>query len=146
MREREPLMAELKLESLQDELEVDMQIDTLKLQYESSQIPVIWAKWLRYHSNAKKKLVTLQARKDTQFKERLLYYTGRGDEICEVVYSGSTEVKIAIQGDPIIIETNKLIQYFEAIAEFTGKALDIVKNKGYSIKNMLEIRKLESGA
>jgi len=139
-------MAELTLESLQEELERDMVIDTLQLQYEASQIPVIWAKWLRYHSNAKKKLVALQARKDVEFKERLLFYSGRGDEMCEVVYTGSTETKIAIQGDPIIVKTNKLIAYFEAMAEFTGKALDIVKNKGYSIKNMLEIRKLESGA
>lgn len=139
-------MADLKLEDLQAELEEDMKIDTLKLQYESSQIPVTWSKWLRYNSNAKKKLIQLQARKETAVKEKMLFYTGRGDQVCETVYSGSGEIKIAISGDPSIVEVNKLIQYFELIAEFTGKALDIVKNKGYSIKNMIEIRKLENGA
>lgn len=139
-------MADLKLEELQSELEEDMKIDTTKLQYESSQIPVVWSKWLRYNSNAKKKLIQLQARKETAVKDRMLFYTGRGDQVCETVYSGSGEIKIAISGDPAIVEVNKLIQYFELVAEFTGKALDIVKNKGYSIKNMIEIRKLESGA
>lgn len=135
-----------KLEELQDELDEDMKIDPLRLQSEAADIPKIWSKWLRYHSNAKKQLIQLQARKETQYKERMLFYTGRSDQICEVVFDGVSEVKMAINGDPIIVETVKLIQYFEVVAEFTGKALDIVKNKGYSIKNMLEIRKLESGA
>lgn len=139
-------MSELKLELLQNELEEDMKIDPLKLQYESSQIPVVWSKWLRYHSNAKKKLIQLQAKKESVIKDRLLYYTGRGDEMTDIVFSGSGEIKIAIAGDPQVIEVNKLIQYFEMITEFTTKALDIVKNKGYSLKNMIEIRKLESGA
>lgn len=140
-------MAELKLEDLQAELEKDMLIDPLKLQSESADIPKIWSKWLRYHSNAKKKLIQLQAKKEAEVKERLLYYTGRHEtEMTDVIYTGSGEIKIAINGDPKIVEVNKLIQYFELIAEFTSKALDIVKNKGYSIKNMLEIRKLESGA
>ncbi|WP_426770815.1 recombination mediator protein UvsY [Enterobacter cloacae complex sp. 363J6] len=140
-------MAELKLEDLQTELEEDMHIDPLKLQSESADIPKIWSKWLRYHSNAKKKLIQLQAKKEAIVKDRLLYYTGRHEtEMTDVIYTGSGEIKIAISGDPKIVEVNKLIQYFELIAEFTGKALDIIKNKGYSIKNMLEIRKLESGA
>lgn len=139
-------MADLKLEELQAELEEDMKIDAMKLQYESAQIPVIWSKWLRYHSNAKKKLIQLQARKDSSFKDRMMFYTGRSDdEMCPIVFSSSTEVKIAIQGDPMIVDVNKLIQYYELISEFTSKSLDIIKNKGYSIKNMLEIRKLESG-
>ncbi len=139
-------MTELKLELLQNELEEDMKIDPLKLQYESSQIPVIWSKWLRHHSNAKKKLINLQARKEQTIKERMLFYTGRGDEMTDIVFTGSGEIKIAIAGDPAVLEVNKLIQYFDMIIEFTSKALDIVKNKGYSLKNMIEIRKLESGA
>lgn len=137
----------LKLEDLQNELEKDMLIDPLKLQSESADIPKIWAKWLRYHSNAKKKLIQLHAKKEADVKDRMLYYTGRHDkEMCEVVYTGTTEIKIAIAGDPKIVEINKLIQYYDMVVDFTSKALDIVKNKGYSIKNMLEIRKLESGA
>lgn len=56
-------MAELKLEDLQAELEEDMRIDPLKLQSESADIPKIWSKWLRYHSNAKKNLFNSRRRK-----------------------------------------------------------------------------------
>lgn len=139
-------MADLKLEELQSELEKDMKIDPMKLQSESAEIPVIWSKWLRYHSNAKKKLIQLQAKRDGIVKDRMLFYTGRGDQMCDTVYTGVGEIKIAINGDPKTVEINQLIQYFELISEFTAKALDIVKNKGYSLKNMIEIRKLESGA
>ncbi|QPI17846.1 recombination, repair and ssDNA binding protein [Pectobacterium phage POP12] len=134
----------MKLEELQVELENDMIIDGTKLQYEASQIPVIWSKWLRHHSNVKKKLIQLEAKRKQTIRERMEYYTGRGDQICETVYERS-ELKIVISGDNSVVEIDKLIQYFEMLAEFTGKSLDIIKTKGFSIKNMIEIRNLESG-
>lgn len=139
-------MATLKLEELQQELEEDCKITTTNLQSEASRIPVIWSKWLRYHSDGKKKLIQLQAEKEATIKDRMLFYTGRHDSaMSDVVYTGASEIKIAISGDPAVLKVNKLIQYYEMIGDFTGKALDIIKNKSYAIKNMVEIRKLESG-
>ncbi|QDH49202.1 ssDNA binding protein [Pantoea phage Phynn] len=135
-----------KLEELQDELDADTVINPLSLQSEAADIPKLWSKWLRYHTNAKKQIATLQSRKEITYKELMLLYTGRSDQMCDIIFDGATEVKIAINGDTKMVDIVKLIQYFEVITEFTGKALDIIKNKGYAIKNMLEIRKLESGA
>lgn len=135
----------MKLEDLQNELEQDMQINPLSLQSEAAQIPVLWSKWLRYNSTAKKKLIQLDAKKKALVKDRFLYYTGRSDDqICPIVFEKS-EVKTVLNGDALIIECDRLIEYFTIIADFTSKSLDICKNKGYSIKNMIEIRSLESG-
>lgn len=135
----------MKLDDLQNELDEDMKINPLSLQSEAANIPVLWSKWLRYNSTAKRKLIQLDAKKKALVKERFLYYTGRSDDqICPIVFERS-EVKTVLNGDPAIVECDRVIEYFSLISDFTSKALDICKNKGYSIKNMIEIRSLESG-
>ena len=135
----------MKLEDYQTELDADMQINPLQLQSEAAAIPILWSKWLRYNTTAKKRLIALDAKRKELVKERMLFYSGRGDDaICPIVYERS-EMKVAISGDPALIKAEQLIDYVNLIIDFTGKALDICKNKGYSIKNMIEIRSLESG-
>ncbi|WWQ13052.1 UvsY-like recombination mediator [Morganella phage vB_Mm5] len=147
--ENEDLMTEpvkkTKLVQLQEELDEDMKIDATKLQYESSRIPVIWSKWLRYYSTMKRDLLVHVNERDRLMKEKLDYYTGRSDTISNVLYERS-EMKMVLAGDPAIINKNSAIEYISILIEFCSKALDIIKNKGYSIKNMIEIRQMESGS
>ena len=69
----------MKLEDLQEELKQDLIIDSTKLQYESANNPVLYGKWLTKLSAIRKEMLRIEASKKSALKQKLDYYTGRGD-------------------------------------------------------------------
>lgn len=134
----------MKLEDLQKELETDTLIDGTKLQYEAAHNPNLHAKWLRIYSDAKKELIKLDAQRKRDTKERLDYYTNRSDDWCQVQYEKS-EMKVVIAADDKILTVESKIAYYQMVMDFASKALDIIKARGFAIKNMVELRLLEAG-
>lgn len=134
----------MKLEDFQKQLDEDVKIDGTKLQYEASNNPVVYARWLRIYSDVKKQLLVLDHQKKKSLKDRLDYYTGRGDEVCMTVYEKS-ELKVVLAADKNLATIDSQIAYYQILLDFASKALDIIKARGFSIKNMVEIRSLESG-
>lgn len=134
----------MKLEDLQKELETDTLIDGTKLQYEAAHNPNLHAKWLRIYSDAKKELIKLDAQRKRDTKERLDYYTNRSDDWCQVQYEKS-EMKVVIAADETVLKVESKIAYYQMVMDFASKALDIIKARGFAIKNMVELRLLEAG-
>ncbi|QPI13925.1 recombination, repair and ssDNA binding protein [Serratia phage 4S] len=136
----------MKLEDLQDQLDSDLKIDATKLQYEAANNPILYSKWLRVYSDVKKSLAALEAKRKTAVKNRLDYYTGRSDgEVCMDSYEKS-EMKIVLSADNDVMKVDTLIAYYLNLLDFATKALDVVKSRGFSIKHMIDLRQLESGA
>lgn len=134
----------MKLEDLQKKLEDDVKVDSAKLQYEALHNPVIYASWMRIYSDIRKNLLSLEQKKKAIMKERLDFYTGRGDDICMTMYEKS-EMKIVMSADEAISRIDGQISYYSIMLDFTSKALDIIKSRSYSIKNAVDIRQLEAG-
>ncbi|WJZ28088.1 UvsY-like recombination mediator [Serratia phage 92A1] len=136
----------MKLEELQDALDSDLKIDGTKLQLEAANNPLLYSKWLRTYSDIKKSLAALDAKRKTALKLRLDYYTGRSDgEVCMTSYERS-EMKIVLGADGDVLKIDTLIAYYTNLLDFATKALDVVKSRGFSIKHMIDLRQLESGA
>lgn len=134
----------MDIENLRNQLDIDVKIDATKLQYEASNNPVIYAKWLRIYSEAKRELIALETRRKKTMKNRLDFYTNRSDNWCNTEYEKS-EMKVVMAADDEILPLETKIAYYQMILDFASKALDIIKSRGFSIKNMIEIRSLESG-
>ncbi|EHN3369947.1 recombination mediator protein UvsY [Salmonella enterica] len=47
--------------------------------------------------------------------------------------------------DDVVLPLETKIAYYQMVVDFAGRALDIVKSRGFAIKNAIELRSLESG-
>lgn len=134
----------MNLQELQNKLDTDLKIDALKLQYEASNAPVLNSQWLRIYSDIKKQIMLYEHKKKLALKDRLDYYTGRGNEICPDMYEKS-EMKTVLAADEIVASIDLKLQMYSVMLDFSSRALDMLKQRGFSIKAMIDIRMLESG-
>ena len=134
----------MNLQEFQDKLDKDVKIDGTKLQWEASNNPVVYAQWLRAYSDVKKQIMLHEHKKKIALKERLDFYTGRGNDICPDMYEKS-EMKTVLAADESISSIEIKLQMYQIMLDFCSKALDIIKARGFSIKNMIEIRTMENG-
>lgn len=134
----------MNLQQLQDKLDKDVKIDATQLQYEASHNPVIYSQWLRAYSDIKKQIMLYEHKRKLALKQRLDYYTGRGDEICPDMYEKS-EMKTVLAADESIASIDLKLQMYQIMLDFCSRALEIIKARGFSIKNMIEIRTMENG-
>ncbi|ECX4133933.1 single-stranded DNA-binding protein [Salmonella enterica] len=134
----------MKLEELNEQLTKDLEVDQTKLSIELSKNPLLHARWLRVYNEARREIISLEAKKKKLLKDKIDYYSNRGDEFCPFEYSTS-ELKIVLNADSELLPVDTKIEYYTLIADFANKALDAVKGRGYAINNMVKLRELESG-
>lgn len=134
----------MKLEDLQEELKADLPIDSTKLEHESASNPILYGKWLNKYSTIKKEILSLENTKKKSLKERLDYYTGRGEDVCMDVYEKS-EMKTVLSADQNILRADTKLQYYGILLDYCSNAMDVVKSRGFAIKNSIEMRKFEAG-
>ncbi len=134
----------MDLNELRDQLDADMKIDATKLQWEALNNPVVYSKWLRIYSEAKREIVALEAKKKKALKDRLDFYTNRSDEWCRTEYEKS-ELKVVMAADEILIKLDTKISYYSLIVDYASRAMDIIKGRGYAINQAIKLRELESG-
>ncbi|EFY4861144.1 single-stranded DNA-binding protein [Salmonella enterica] len=134
----------MKLEDLNEQLTKDLEVDQTKLSLELSKNPLLHARWLRVYNEARREIISLEAKKKKLLKDKIDYYSNRGDEFCPFEYSTS-ELKIVLNADSELLPVDTKIEYYTLIADFANKALDAVKGRGYAINNMVKLRELESG-
>lgn len=136
----------MKLEDLQEELKQDLIIDSTKLQYESANNPVLYGKWLTKLSAIRKEMLRIEASKKAALKQKLDYYTGRGDgdEFSMDRYEKS-EMKTVLSADKEVLRIDTSLQYWGILLEFCRDAMDAIKSRGFSIKHIIDMRKFEAG-
>lgn len=130
---------------LKAELEKDLPINLTDLQYESAQNPVLYGKWLRYMTDLRMQHKKLSNQKLKEQKDRLLYYTGRHEnDICIDVFD-KTELRTIIPADDKVLRADTELEIVNIMIDLCKGALDAIKNRGFSIKAIIEQRQLESG-
>ena len=136
----------MKLEDLQEELKQDLIIDSTKLQYESANNPVLYGKWLTKLSAIRKEMLRIEASKKSALKQKLDYYTGRGDgdEFSMDRYEKS-EMKTVLSADKEVLRIDTSLQYWGILLEFCRDAMDAIKSRGFSIKHIIDMRRFEAG-
>ncbi|EJM2966354.1 recombination mediator protein UvsY [Salmonella enterica] len=135
----------MDLNELKDQLDSDVKIDATKLQWEALNNPVVYSKWLRIYSEAKREIVALEAKKKKALKDRLDFYTNRKDDAWNPIEYEKSEMKVVMAADEIIIKLDTKISYYSLIVELAARAMDIIKGRGYAINQAIKIRELESG-
>ena len=134
----------MKIEELNEQLTKDLEINPAQLLVESSKNPIIHARWLKVLNDARREIIALEAKKKKLLKDKIDYYTNRGNEFCPFEYTNS-ELKIVLNADAELLPIDTKIDYYSLVADFANKALDAIKGRGYAINNMVKLRELESG-
>lgn len=134
-----------KLQDLQEELATDVAINRTQLEQECYNNPIIYSKWLTKYSSIKKEIISVENQKKAVLKNRLDFYTGRLDnEICMDRYERS-EMKTVMSADEAVLALDTKIQYLSLLMEFCSSAIDCIKSRGFTLKNIIDLRKFEAG-
>lgn len=131
--------------TLEDEINADLLIDVTSLATEAANNPVKHFKYLRALKEQKHKLKLLENRLKLKTTDRFLYYIGKhATEVCETVFDKS-ELKLVLAGDKDLLTIESEMHVIRSKVELLEEVLRIFNQRGFAIKNIIDVRKMENG-
>ena len=118
------------------ELAEDVKLDVYNLREKSLMSSSIWSKWLSYLYKEKENLTRIQ---DT--KQKLLKKKMSENKVKDNILRLKAEEKI-LESDETMLKLNSLTKITQDNIDYIERALTILSNFGYSIKNVVEVMKL----
>ncbi len=125
-----------ELEKYSKELENDVKLDVYTLREKSLMSSSIWAKWLAYLYHEKENLTRI-----TDLKQKVLKKKFAQNKNNDSVLRLKAEDKIA-ESDENVKKLNVLLKNTQDNIDYIERALVILSNFGFQIKNTTEILKL----
>ena len=134
----------------------DCKIDSLRLEQVSHDTPPLHAKYLRLHSQAKMKLTKLEIEQKKLLKDKWLYYSGKmtKDQIEKKGWDYDpfdglkilkSEMNHFYDSDPDLQNYEVKIEYMKEVVDVLKAIIDSLKWRHQTVKNIIEIKKFESG-
>lgn len=134
----------MTLDEMTAELEQDLPLKLTQMQTEAANNPVLYGKWSRYRAALQKERIKIAADLKEANKAAMMFNTGRGDDVCMEVFT-PTELKSVIPADPEVLRQAKALELVDAKLELCYNAMDAIRQRGFSIKTITELRKMENG-
>ncbi|ADM79883.1 UvsY recombination repair and single-stranded DNA binding protein [Aeromonas phage phiAS5] len=135
----------MTLDELKEELKADLPIKLTAVQTEVSENPVLYGKWNRYLADINREIMKHDAERKKTLRDRLMFYTGRSEtDVCLDVFS-PTELKTVIAGDGEVIKINAAVEMCQTKADFCRQAMEAIRQRGFSLRAIIDCRKLEAG-
>ena len=125
-----------ELEKYSKELEDDVKLDVYTLREKSLMSSSIWAKWLAYLYHEKENLSRI-----TELKQKVLKKKFAQNKNNDSVLRLKAEDKIA-ENDENVKKLNTLLKNTQDNIDYIERALVILSNFGFQIKNTTEMLKL----
>lgn len=120
------------------ELEEDVQLSVANLREKSLTSSSIRAKWLAYYYKEKENFVRIKNTKANLLKQKM------ADSKCaDTILRLKAEESIA-KNDETMKKLNKLSEVTQVNIEYIERAMDILANFGFQIRNSIEILKLNN--
>lgn len=135
----------MTLDDMKNELEIDLVINLTSIQAAAADTASIYGKWVRYLADVKRDIIKADNNLKKVTSERFAFYTGRSeDDVCLDHYDKS-ELKYVLVADKQVMEATTKLELLNIMYDFCKSALDATKQKGYSIKAIVDMRNLEAG-
>lgn len=119
------------------ELAEDVKLDTYNLREKALTSSSIWAKWLSYLYHEKERVNKIAEAKQKLIKTK----STEAKNISDSVLRLKTEEKL-LENNETLQKLNKLAKITNDNIDYIERALTILSNFGFSIKNVTEIVKL----
>lgn len=134
----------MNLNELQAKLDEDLRIDPSNLMEETSTN----LKKHAWYFGQLQKCKAMRMREVGEFKElekdRYNYYAGIGKDIFEYNLD-RTAIKYNLEGDSQCLNKQKSINMIDLKIEFFLKACDLMKDRGFAIRNQIDLLKFQNG-
>lgn len=136
----------MTLDELQAMINNDLPIKPSDIESSAIDNMKLYSKYLSYLGSLKMEFRKVLTRYNRVKLDRFKYYTGRDPEnVFEFVLS-STEIKQYIQGDAELSKHEANLELTRVKVELIEETIKAIRDRGFTIKNIIELRKLESGA
>ena len=140
----------MNLEELKLQVQNDLRVNDEHLDTESLKNQEIKAKYLEHKSRFE--LLLFKAKGDYKrlYREKWEYYGGKADA---KIYATKpfdlkvlkTDLGVYISADEEIIDAENKIGYLETVVDYIKGVIKSVDNRGWDIKNAIELKKFEAG-
>lgn len=135
----------MTLEELKKMIADDLPIQPSDIESSAIDNMKLYSKYLNLLGSMKMDFRKVMNEYNTIKTERYKYYTGRDPEnVFEFVLS-PTEVKQFIAGDSQLCRAEAKLDLVRIKVEMIEDAIKAVRDRGFTIKNIIELRKLEAG-
>lgn len=131
--------------TLVDQIQEDIKIDQTDLEYTASQNPILQFKYLNLLKKSKIELLKLENTVKERKRDRYLYYSGKHPDECSPTLFEKTEIKLMLETDPDILDVETKLRALKTNIELLEGVVSIFNGRGFTIKNMIDMRKLEAG-
>lgn len=140
----------MELKEIEDEWEKDCKINEVMLAEESTNIPSLHHKYYKIFVRESIKLKKLEEQYHTLYKDTWAYYSGKGTtkQYKERPFNlklMKTDYDRYINSDEFIIEHKLKVAYQRQKVDYIESILKQISNRQWLIKNIIDIRKFESG-
>lgn len=119
------------------ELAEDVKLDTYNLREKALMSSAIWAKWLSYLYHEKERINKISDAKQKLLKSKQLEAKNISDSVLRL----KTEEKL-LENNETLQKLNHVLKLTNDNIDYIERALTILSNFGFSIKNVTEIIKL----
>ena len=134
----------MTLTELHAKLDGDLKLDPSNLMEEASSNLNKHAWYFGQLQMHKAHLMQQRREYEVLQKDRYNYYAGVGPNVYEYNLS-ATGIKYNLEGDHMLADKRKGMEMIELKMEFFIKACDLFKDRGYSIRNQIELLKFQNG-
>ena len=139
----------MNLDDIREMWKEDCKIDQNDLDTENFKVTVIHEKYLNLWSQFRLMLSDAEMKKNRMYKQKLEYYSGKAPS---KVYQDNPfnhkvlkgDLNTYIWADDEFIRTKQKMDYLETCINYLENVLKQCSNRGFQIKNVIELRKYEN--
>jgi hypothetical protein len=143
----------MNIEQIVSEWNKDSKIDDTELGSESSKIPMVHNKYLKYYMGERVQLIKLKGKHKKIQRTLLEYYLGELDrhELSELGREQffkkllKNEVNTYIESDDMFIESILLVSMQEEKVSYLDSIIKSLNNRGFQIKSAIDWAKFTTG-
>ena len=139
----------MNLDDIREMWKEDCKIDQNDLDTENFKVTVIHEKYLNLRSQFKLMLSDAEVKKNRMYKHKFEYYSGKAP--ASVYQEKPFNYKVLkgdlntyIWADDEFIRTKQKMDYLETCINYLENVLKQCSNRGFQIKNVIELRKYEN--
>lgn len=142
----------MKIDDIQDLIDVDSVIDNLNLDGEALRIPILHAKYYRIFMDELRQTKALEHDYKVTRKERKLYYTGKApdevymEEPMQIKAVLKDDVEMYMDADEKLSKIKLRLELQKAKLEMLETFLKTVANRNFLISNAISWRRFQQGA
>lgn len=130
---------------LREMIEQDLPVDTKDLERSAVKNMDLYAKYMSLHSHFKLELRKALNHFNTVKTDKYRYYSGKDHKKVFEFTLAPAEIKQFLSGDRELQKAESELEITRIKVELVEDALKAIRDRGFTIKNIIELRRMEAG-